>query len=159
VENASFRPAKLSREALEVPLPGRLARVAPEEARRFHGKALALRRRLSAFGPRFRRRLERGALCGAIVCAIGGWLLVASSWGALLAFLLLGAVAGALVATLGLGLFLGGLVFGAVGLVVSLSAFGPTALLRPPGVAKVVFMTLLGAVFAVGEALWRSDGD
>jgi len=154
-----FRPARLSKEALEVPLPGFLARADLPEAQRVQAQAVATRRRLAAFGPRTQRRLLRGALGGAAVCAILGWLFLASSLGAFALFALLGALAGTAVGGLGLGMTLSGLLFGAVAVVGCAAVLGSRGVLGPPGIAKVVFFALIGAVFSVGEAAQRSDGD
>ena len=154
-----FRPSRLPREAVEVPLPGFLARVDPEEARRVQEKALAQHREHATFGPRTRRRLLRGALGGAAIAAVAGWLFLVSSTAGLLLFAALGALAGTAVAGLGLGATLAGLLFAAVAVGVLLAELGPTAFLRPPGVAKVVLFALLGAALAIGEAAQRSDGD
>jgi hypothetical protein len=155
----SFHPAKLSKEALEAPLPGRLARLAPAEAEHIREERVEQYRRLKPLGKLTRRRLLRGGLGGGLLCAVGGWLFAVSSLQAFLMFFVLGGIVGALAAAFAWGTSLTGFAFGSVGLVVSFATIGHDALFKPAGLLKVLVVGLLGALFAIGEALWRSDGD
>jgi hypothetical protein len=159
VATNSFHPAKLSKEAVEVPLPGRLARFAPVEAEVVREERIEQYRRLKPLGKLTRRRLLRGGLGGALLCGVGGWLFAYSSLTAFLLFFGLGGVVGALAAAFAWNTWITGFAFAGVGLAVSFSTVGLDALYKPAGLVKVFFVALLGAMFAIGEAMWRSDGD
>jgi hypothetical protein len=156
--NAPFRPARLSREAVEAPLPGFLARTDLKEAKRVQAIAVANRRRWAPFGKAMQRRLLRGALGGAVVSGVVGWLMLASSLGGFVVFTLLGGLAGAAVAVLALGAFLAGALFGAVAMA-GLGMSGVFGITGPAGISKIVLFALIGVVLSIGEAAQRSDGD
>jgi hypothetical protein len=149
---APFRPSPIDREAVEVPLAGRLARQAPDEARRARDRALAQHRRLSTLGSKNMHRLLRGSIGGGLLFGLVGWLLVdGSAWG-LLYFTLSGALAGAAVALMSLGTGVSAGVF--------LAISGAWMLLRDvPSFFGLAVFGVLGAAFAIGEAGWQSDGD
>lgn len=93
----AFRPKRLPKEAVDVPIEGGWRSLPPEDAEEFRRRNLAQYRRFRPFGKTMRRRFLTCTIGSALSFALGGWLLVQATAAVALAFLGVGLVVGVIV--------------------------------------------------------------
>jgi hypothetical protein len=97
---APYRPHRLKRRDLAVPITGDMKRLATDDVLRLHDERLRLHERFAPFGPRTRRRLVRYAIAGAVGFPLLNLLFLPAGTSMLWLQVLLGAAYGGFVAVL-----------------------------------------------------------
>ena len=93
----AFRPKRLPKEVVDVPIEGHWRALPPEEAEEFRRRNLAQYRRFRPFSKTMRRRFLSCTIGSAVGFAAVGWLFVQATAAVALAFLGVGLVVGVVV--------------------------------------------------------------